>query len=83
MSRHTIRERCHGITCKQSIDDVRPIIDISDEYGEWSHKTGWRASIECPKCGRRVEYIGASYETKKSIETKVRAIWRVASEVVS
>ena len=82
-----IREKCsthlcevfrNGKTVRKRCDSILEM----DEYGAWSRDTGWSGDIYCTGCGRRVTYVGASYEKKADVEKKLRKLWHVANEEV-
>ena len=77
------REKCSTTLCriKQKHSDKEPVlIFIDPDFGSWDYGTGWQGEIYCPECGKRVKYVGASSETKASVEKKLRRLWRVANE---
>lgn len=73
------RERCTNVVCSGTGSEV--YIDMDDQFGDWSNGTGWFGSIECERCGRRVEYVGSTNESKKSVEARLRAAWRATNAV--
>lgn len=73
------RERCTDVVCSGTGSEV--YIDMDGRYGDWSDDTGWFGSLQCERCGRRVEYVGNRHESRNTVEARLRAAWRAANAV--
>lgn len=76
----SIREKCSSMICQTLYKkESRAIIDMANEFDDYTSDGGWGGQISCATCGRQVEYVGNRYESKKDVERKLRLLWHVAN----